>query len=397
MAYPISAIPFATYDPHPFAASTACFAAGHWSKAALAIAPDRCNSVLIASPASFPVAPYATTSGEIPCAATASCTALTASSPRRIARVRARSHRSPAPCTIACSAADCAQSLTACAKVRPSRKASFPARALGVCADCSAATSSAPMIPSCTPAAAGSSKLDCYMDGGSSRRFAFVVIALRPTPGVPESLDVLLPRGGVAPRAVLPAFPWPDEALDAATKALGGASCRLRTLDGETRAIVVDLCQSPDPHSRRPNLWVPLHEVLANRGPWTDTSVQDTAAVSSVCRIFDRLALSAQPTEAPMRVLYHGTSSEEAARSILATGLRKSAHGMFGPVAYLASFRKASRFALWDQEWKPRRDPWVVRCMARLGPRVVRNVVDPKESDPCCKCTQCRRQPTGKG
>ena len=186
------------------------------------------------------------------------------------------------------------------------------------------------------------------MDGGSSRRFAHVVLALRPTPGVPESLDVLLPGGGVAPRAVLPAYPWPDEALQAACKALGGAPCRLRALVGEARVIAVDLCRAPDLCSRQPNLWLPLHEVVANRGPWSDGPVPDPAAVAAVQRTLGHLALVSPPAAAPLHILYHGTSSQAAARSILSEGLHKSAHGMFGPVAYLASFHKASRFALWD-------------------------------------------------
>ena len=39
----------------------------------------------------------------------------------------------------------------------------------------------------------------------------------------------------------------------------------------------------------------------------------------------------------------------------------------------------------------------MVRCAARLGPWLVRSLVEPKESDPCCKCELCRLQPTGGG
>jgi len=240
------------------------------------------------------------------------------------------------------------------------------------------------------------------------RRFDFVLLALRPAPAADGLADVLAPRGGWAPRLALSVRPYAGQALAAARDALGGAPCRLRLLCTQTGAVVVDVFGGSEqedltgapPSHRTPWHWHPMCEVLQGRAAYSGGLLPDRRLVTAARALEGRLGLACPQTfhlNCPCRVLYHGTRSETAARSILAEGVRPSKEGMFGPCVYLAEFHKAARFAMWDQKWRPQSDPWVVRCVAMLGPRLDHSVTDPTADDPVCRCKTCASEPDTQG
>jgi len=83
-------------------------------------------------------------------------------------------------------------------------------------------------------------------------------------------------------------------------------------------------------------------------------------------------------------VSYHG-SSRAAVDSIQRSSLKPS-FGMMGTARYTGDFWKAARYAGWDQEWRPRAEPCVLRLFA--WPRIVarRPAVVAADS---CKCAMC--------